>query len=73
MSKMKGSTQTAIRWTLLVVIAAFIGLCVLLGIDAFPKLVNAGPQEWVFLICLVAGGMALSYVLCRPKGSLPGT
>lgn len=46
----------------MVVIAAFLGLCVLLGIDAFPKLLSTGPQEWVFLVCLVAGGLALSYL-----------
>jgi DNA polymerase III epsilon subunit family exonuclease len=72
MSSLKGSTQTAIRWTLLVVIAAFIGLCVLLGKDAFPKLVNAGPQEWAFMICLVAGGVALSYVYTALKAHFRG-
>jgi len=61
MSKMKGSTRTTVRWSYLVVVAAFLGLCVLLGKDAFPKLINAGPQEWIFLVCLVAGGLALSY------------
>ncbi len=61
MSKLKGSTRSTVRWSYLVVVAAFIGLCVLLGVDALPKLVNAGPQEWIFLVCLFAGGVALSY------------
>lgn len=61
MSKPKGSTRTAVKWSYLVIVLAFLGLCVLLGKDAFPRLINAGPQEWIFLICLVAGGIALSY------------
>lgn len=72
MGKPRGGTQTAIRWTLLVVIAAFIGLCVLLGIDALPKLLNAGPQEWVFIICLVTGGLALSYVYAALRDHFRG-
>ena len=61
MSKLKGSTRTAVKWSYLVVVVAFLGLCVLLGKDAFPKLMHAGPQEWIFIICLIAGGLALSY------------
>ena len=61
MSKLKGSTRTAVKWSYLVVVAAFTGLCILLGKDALPKLVNAGPQEWIFLACLFTGGIALSY------------
>jgi len=72
MSTMKGSTQTSIRWTLLVVIAAFVGLCALLGKDAFPKLINAGPQEWIFLVCLVVGGLALSYIYAALRDHFRG-
>lgn len=72
MNTMRGSTQTSIRWTLLVVIAAFIGLCVLLGIDVFPKLINAGPQEWVFIVCLVVGGLALSYIYAALRDHFRG-
>jgi len=72
MSALKGSTQAAIRWSLLVVIAAFVGLCVLLGIDAFPKLIDAGPQEWVFIACLVTGGLALSYVYAALRDHFRG-
>lgn len=61
MSKLKGSTQSTIKWSYLVVVIAFLGLCVLLGKDAFPKLVHAGPQEWIFLACLFVGGIALSF------------
>jgi len=61
MSKLKGSTRTTVKWSYLVVVAAFTGLCVLPGIDALPKLLNAGPQEWIFLACLFTGGVALAY------------
>lgn len=54
------------------VIAAFIGLSALLGKDAFPKLINAGPQEWIYLVCLVAGGLALSYVYAALKAHFRG-
>lgn len=65
-------TEAAIRWTLLVIIAAFVGLSVLLGIDAFPKLINAGPQEWIFLVCLVAGGLALSFIYAALRDHFRG-
>jgi DNA polymerase III subunit epsilon len=72
MSKPKGSTQAAVRWSYLVVVAAFLGLCVLLGKDAFPKLLNAGPQEWIFLVCLIAGGIALSYTYAALRDHFNG-
>jgi DNA polymerase III subunit epsilon len=72
MSKPKGSTRTTVRWSYLVVVAAFLGLCVLLGKDAFPKLTNAGPQEWAFIVCLVAGGLALSYTYAALRDHFNG-
>ena len=72
MSAFRGGTLSAIRWTLLVVIVAFAGLCVLLGIDAFPKLIDAGPQEWIFIICLVAGGLALVYIYAALRDHFRG-
>lgn len=72
MNKVNGSTRTTVRGSFLVVVAAFLGLCVLLGKDAFPKLTDAGPQEWVFLICLVAGGLALSYTYAALRDHFNG-
>ena len=72
MRTLKGSTQRIIRWTLLVVIAAFGGLCALLAKDALPKLMNAGPQEWIFLVCLFVGGTALAYVYAALKAHFRG-
>jgi DNA polymerase III epsilon subunit family exonuclease len=72
MSKLRGSTQNAVKWSYAIVVASFLGLCVLLGKDAFPKLVNAGPQEWVFLICLFAGGIALSYTYAALRSHFRG-
>ena len=72
MEHLRGSTQSSVTWSYLIVVAAFLGLCVLLGKDALPKLDHAGPQDWIFLTCLIIGGIALSYTYAALRGHFRG-